>query len=75
MKGEGSSARDRAVLLAIQDQEVKVQDLCARTGMTSATFSRYRDRLIKRGLVRSPRYGYLSLTLPRFYQVVRMYEY
>ena len=72
---EGLSARDRAVLLAIQDQEVKVQELCARTGMTSATFSRYRDRLIKRGLVQSPRYGYLSLTLPRFYQVVRMYEY
>ena len=36
-------------------------------------FSRYKERLEKKGLVVSPAYGHLSLTLPRFNEVAKSY--
>ena len=49
-------------------------EICKKVGMTSAVFSRYRDRLIKRGIIISSGHGYISLLLPRFEIVAKTYE-
>lgn len=67
------SGQDREVVLSLSQDEMKVKALCESTGMTSSTFSKYRERLMKKGIIFSPRHGYLSLTLPRFYEVVKEY--
>jgi hypothetical protein len=39
--------------------------------MKSGSMSVYRDRLIKRGIINTSKYGYLSLLLPRFAEIVK----
>lgn len=68
------SKQDRAVILAIKNDETKVSEICKKVGMTSSVFSRYRDRLIKRGIIISSGHGYVSLLLPRFEIVAKTYE-
>ena len=46
--------------------ESAVKDIRGAIEMKSEQFSLYRDRLIKKGVVASTKYGYLSLVLPRF---------
>ena len=71
---EGLSRQDKNVVLSVRgDASVKVKDVCERAGMTSSTFSQYKDRLIKRGILASMDHGYISLALPRFYEVVEKY--
>lgn len=61
------SGQDKAVISAIANSESgKVEDIRDALEMNSSKFSVYRDRLIKKGLVKSTTYGYLELTLPRF---------
>lgn len=67
------SRQDKDVVLAINGEETKVSDICSKTGMTSAVFSRYRDRLIKRGIIFSTGHGYVSLALPRFEIIAKAY--
>ncbi len=38
--------------------------------ITSGTFSVYRKRLIKKGIVYAPNYGYLDFVLPRFREFI-----
>ena len=68
------SRQDKDVVLAIKKDETKVSEICKKTGMTSAVFSKYRERLIKRGIIMSTGHGYVSLTLPRFEIVAKSYE-
>jgi hypothetical protein len=68
------SKQDKDVVLAIKKDETKVSEICKKTGMTSSIFSRYRDRLIKRGIIMSSGHGYVSLLLPRFEIVATTYE-
>ena len=68
------SKQDKDVVLAIKKDETKVSEICKKTGMTSSIFSRYRDRLIKRGIIMSSGHGYVSLLLPRFEIVASTYE-
>ncbi len=67
------SKQDKDVVLAIKKDETKVSEICKKTGMTSSIFSRYRDRLIKRGIIMSSGHGYVSLLLPRFEIVANTY--
>ncbi|MBQ9361270.1 MAG: AAA family ATPase [Lachnospiraceae bacterium] len=61
------SAKDIQVITAIADyNEVKVKELLTELKMSSSLFSTYRGRLNKKGLIDTSRYGYVSLTLPRF---------
>ncbi len=69
------SKQDKDVVLAIGQEETKVSDICEKLGMTSAVFSKYRERLIKRGLLVSTRHGYVALALPRFEIVAKSYDY
>lgn len=68
------SKRDRDILLAIDEDKTSVKEICDKTKINNSSFSRYKERLVKKGLVISPEYGYLSLSLPRFYEVVRYYQ-
>lgn len=70
---ESLSENDRRIVLAITEEETKVKDICDKLSMTSASFSRYRERLLKKGLITSSQYGYISLMLPRFVQVAELY--
>lgn len=48
------------------DQPIRIKELVEQTSSNSESLSVYRDILIKKGIVFSPKYGYLKLTLPRF---------
>lgn len=68
---EEMSARDReiAVLLA-RNGKMKVRDIIKETGLTSSSFSTYRRRLSKGGIISVQEYGYCDLCLPRFKEII-----
>ncbi|WP_051199339.1 hypothetical protein [Butyrivibrio fibrisolvens] len=68
------SKQDKDVVLTIKKENTKVSDICKKLGMTSSVFSRYRDQLLKRGIISSSQHGYVSLALPRFELIARSYE-
>lgn len=68
------SVTDQKVLLAMAESDsAKVEDIRAAAGMNSNNFTVYRKRLIRKGLVSSPQYGKLELSLPRFEEFARQY--
>lgn len=60
------SDKEQTILLAFDDGQMKVEELLIATKFDKGYFSVYRDRLVKKGIVYSPKYGYLELVLPRF---------
>lgn len=65
------SEKDRNIVeLLARHGEMKVKDLRDALEMKSGAMSVYRDRLIRKGLVDASKYGYLSLILPRFAEIV-----
>ena len=71
---EGLSNQDKKVLLAITDSKIQVGEVCKKLNMTSATFSKYRERLLNRGIIHSPQHGYVEIILPRFSEVIKYYN-
>ena len=70
------SEKDKTVLLGFQNEEkMTVENLLKITDMDKKTFSVYRDRLIKRGILSSPSYGVLSLKLPRFLDYLKIVRF
>lgn len=66
------SDRDREVLLILSGSEsMRVKDIIAELNVNSSQFSTYRDRLIKKGLIDTSRYGYISMILPRFSEYLK----
>ena len=66
------SANDRRFLMGFHNDGIHdVKDLLIDTKMDKKTFSIYRDRLIKKGLINNEGYGKLSLSLPRFYNFIK----
>ncbi|MBR5969311.1 MAG: winged helix-turn-helix transcriptional regulator [Lachnospiraceae bacterium] len=66
------SERDREVIeLLAKNGKMKVQDIIRETGMTSGSFSTYRRRLSRGGLISVEEYGYCEICLPRFGEIVR----
>ena len=66
------SSNDKKVLLSFKnDSEEDVASLLKASNFDKQTFSVYRDRLIKRGVVVSTGYGKLKLTLPRFFEFIK----
>lgn len=73
---QGMSDKDREVALAIPyDDPIKVQDICSILHMTSSSFSKYRERMINKGILCAPQRGYIAAALPRFSQVIQMYSF
>ncbi len=51
--------------------EIKVSELRTALKMTSSKFSVYRDRLDRKGIINTGKYGYISYILPRFGEFIR----
>ena len=69
------SQTDQTVLCAMAStSETKVEKIRETADMTSSSFSVYRNRLIKRGLIRQTKYAHVDFSLPRFREFVRRME-
>ncbi len=70
----GLSEQDKNVLLQLSDDKAtKVKAVCGAINMTSATFSKYRERLVNKGLITTEQHGYVELALPRFREICEYY--
>lgn len=65
--------KEREIILLISKDEVKAKEICDALSMAPGTFSKYRDSLLKKGVIFATKHGYISLALPRFYHVVKNY--
>ncbi|WP_407398488.1 ATP-binding protein [Treponema sp.] len=54
-------------------KEISVKEIREKLNMQSNNFSKYRERLINKGLVKSPAHGILEFTLPRFDILAKSY--
>ncbi len=68
------STNEKRIVCAVSEDEVATGEICRRLSMTNGTFSRYREKLIEKGIAETRRYGYVSLTLPRLYEIARKYR-
>ena len=65
------SKGDKELLVAMaKTNDTKVEAIRKTIKKASNSFSVYRNRLIKKGLIISPEYGHLEFTLPRFIEFV-----
>jgi type IV secretory pathway VirB4 component len=64
---------DKKILSVFDENPMKVKTICEKADIQSSTFSRYRERLINRGLIIASQHGYVSLTLPRFSKIIASY--
>lgn len=63
----GLSSNEQRLLLSFKTNEtVKVEGLRERSGFSFKTTGVYRDRLLKKGILQNPKYGYLKFSFPRF---------
>ncbi len=63
----GCSSNDRKFLFSFSsNEEMATKDILLFSKMSKESFSTYRDRLLKRGLIYSTGWGKLILSLPRF---------
>lgn len=66
------SSNEQKLLLNFKTNDaVKAEELRERTNFDSRTLCVYRDRLLKRGVLLSPKYAYLKFSLPRFAEYLR----
>lgn len=70
---QGLSEQDKNVILAITDSKMAVSEICKKLNMTSSTFSKYRQRLLDRGIIQAPQHGYVEIILPRFAELTKYY--
>lgn len=71
---DGLTEVEKKIMLSIPDDAaVKTGDICKKAGVSSESFSRYRDRLLKKGVINSPKHGYVENALPRFGKIIEEY--
>ncbi len=69
------SPQDRNIMKYIPDEgTIKTGDLCEKAGITTQVFSKYRERLVERGLIAPAGHGYVEGVLPRFSTICKYYE-
>lgn len=67
------SAKEKEIIeLIIKNGEMKIADIRSAIDINSSNMSVYRERLKYKGLVDVSHYGYLSLKLPRFAEIIQM---
>ncbi len=71
---ESLSGKEREIVAAMEEEPLKVEEVRNRSNTTSASFSQYRDKLIAKGILAAPKYGYVSLTLPRLSVIAKSYS-
>ena len=66
------SKNDREFLYGFTSpKDNKASSIIANSKIKQESYSKYRERLIKKGVVKADSYGYLSLCLPRLYDYIR----
>ena len=70
---ESLSDVERDIIGCINTDKTKVLTIRNQLSMASGTFSKYRDNLVKSGILMPESHGYVSLALPRFYEVTRFF--
>lgn len=70
------SPLEKQITAAMPDQgvKIKVKELCDKLKIKGTTFSKYRERLINKGVCTAPEYGYIALALPRFKNITASYD-
>lgn len=59
--------QEKNILLSLnKNDNNEISEILTKTNLKKEYFSKYRDRLIKKGILFSPSYGVLSFSLPRF---------
>lgn len=58
---------EQKILKTIKDEPTSNKEICQSMGMDIKKYSVYRDRLIKKGIISASSFGYVELSLPRFY--------
>ena len=71
---EGLSGKEREIVAAMDEKAVKVENVRQRTGISSASFSQYRSKLIAKGVLTVPQFGYVELALPRLSVIAKSYR-
>jgi len=67
--------KEQDIVLSLDDHKsMKASDICTATGMSNSLFSQYRKKLIDKGILTSPSYGYVELTLLRLHKICQYYE-
>ena len=71
-------AKDKAIVGGVIEEleetdstQVKNSSLRERLGLSSGEFSVYRERLMRKGLIDTSNYGYVSFKLPRFKEIAK----
>lgn len=66
------SEKDRDVIIAIAQSggKMKTKDIIKKTNLSSSSFSTYRRRLGRGGIVSTEEYGYCKICLPRFKEII-----
>ena len=66
------SETDRKIVeLIAVNGELKIKDIREDMSMKSGSMSVYRERLKRKGIIDTSKYGYISLILPRFAEIVQ----
>lgn len=58
-----------ATLIGVSEK--KTSNVLIETGLNNKNYSVYRERLIQKGIILSPRNGYICLALPRFSEFLK----
>ena len=71
---EGLSKQDKKIVMALEDNRIiSTKDLLKTTGIKANSYSKYRERLINKGVISTPEHGMVALALPRFRSIVELY--
>lgn len=57
---------EKKIFFCFDKDSLTTNEIISRTKLSSKTYSVYRERLIRRGILNGDKYGILELTLPRF---------
>ena len=71
---ESLSAIEKKIIVTFDKKDkLKVNEIREALSMTSPVFSKYRERLLNRGILLSTEYGSLELSLPRFGKIAKIF--
>lgn len=65
------SEKEKKLLSYMDDKPIKNEIISKKIKMPNTSFSKYRTRLIKSGIIFSPSYGMIELALPRFKEFIK----
>ena len=68
------SAVEKNIMKNFPEGKISTEDLILKIEIDNSYFSKYRDRLIKKGIIYSPSYGKVKMVLPRFYNYIKIKE-